>query len=312
MADKNFKFCTACGRKVALNAKFCGGCGAALGAKDESVQSGTAPAQKASAATRVKKETAPTQKASAATRVKKETAPTQKASAAARVTEGTAPTQKRLTAGEWNDKGLALAKSDRNQEAIQYFDKALELDPKNVGALVNKGTALYALGRYEAALQCCYRTLSRDPKNAAAQEIKRAVLNKSAAKAPDTIGDSRAVEPLIRALRDSDTIVGKSAADALGKIGDPRAVEPLIGALRDSAISVRESAVAALGTIGDPAVEPLIKALDALVSCFRSFRSAENDEHEKERSHSYFSPLRKRLVLGTIIDRCEGAECRKA
>jgi zinc-ribbon domain len=33
MADKNFKFCTACGRKVALNAQFCAGCGAALGAK---------------------------------------------------------------------------------------------------------------------------------------------------------------------------------------------------------------------------------------------------------------------------------------
>jgi hypothetical protein len=54
------------------------------------------------------------------------------------------------------------------------------------------------------------------------------------------------------------------------------------------------------------------QALSALVSSFRSFRSAENDGQEKERSHSYFSPLRKRLVLGTIIDRCEGAECRKA
>ena len=54
------------------------------------------------------------------------------------------------------------------------------------------------------------------------------------------------------------------------------------------------------------------QALDALISCFRSFRNASNDGQEKERSHSYFSPLRKRLVLGTIIDRCEGAECRKA
>jgi hypothetical protein len=41
------------------------------------------------------------------------------------------------------------------------------------------------------------------------------------------------------------------------------------------------------------------QALDALVSCFRS---ATNDGHEKESRHSYFSPLRKRLVLGTIID----------
>src|SRR5674476_831635 len=46
------------------------------------------------------------------------------------------------------------------------------------------------------------------------------------------------------------------------------------------------------------------QALDALVSCFRSFRNASNDGQEKR--HSYFSPLRKRLVLGTIIDRDKG------
>ena len=42
------------------------------------------------------------------------------------------------------------------------------------------------------------------------------------------------------------------------------------------------------------------QALETLVSCFRSFRNASNDG--KEKRHSYFSPLRKRLVLGTIID----------
>jgi hypothetical protein len=49
------------------------------------------------------------------------------------------------------------------------------------------------------------------------------------------------------------------------------------------------------------------QALDALVS---SFRSAENDGQAKR--HSYFSPLRKRLVLGTIIDRQVGADGHKA
>jgi len=40
------------------------------------------------------------------------------------------------------------------------------------------------------------------------------------------------------------------------------------------------------------------EALGALVSCFRN---ASKDGQEER--HSYFSPLRKRLVLGTIIDR---------
>jgi hypothetical protein len=45
------------------------------------------------------------------------------------------------------------------------------------------------------------------------------------------------------------------------------------------------------------------QALNALVS---GFMSADNDEPEKESYHSYFSPLHKRLVLGTIIDMRRG------
>ena len=51
------------------------------------------------------------------------------------------------------------------------------------------------------------------------------------------------------------------------------------------------------------------RALNALVS---GFRSADSDGQEKERRHAYFSPLRKHLVLGTIIDRQGGADGRKA
>jgi len=51
------------------------------------------------------------------------------------------------------------------------------------------------------------------------------------------------------------------------------------------------------------------QALNTLVS---GFKSAENGGHEKEGRHPYLSPLRKRLVLGTIIDRQVGANSRKA
>jgi hypothetical protein len=51
------------------------------------------------------------------------------------------------------------------------------------------------------------------------------------------------------------------------------------------------------------------QALDTLVS---RFRSAESDGQQKERRHSYLSPLRKRLVLGTIIERQGGMDSRKA
>jgi HEAT repeat protein len=44
-------------------------------------------------------------------------------------------------------------------------------------------------------------------------------------------------------------------------IGDARAVEPLIAALRDESAGVRDVAAVALGKIGEPAVEPLVAAL---------------------------------------------------
>ena len=49
------------------------------------------------------------------------------------------------------------------------------------------------------------------------------------------------------------------------------------------------------------------QALNTLLS---SLRTVEMEEPEKERHHTYFSPLSKRLVLGTIIDRSGGLNSR--
>lgn len=51
------------------------------------------------------------------------------------------------------------------------------------------------------------------------------------------------------------------------------------------------------------------QALDALLS---SLRTAETEEPEKESRHAYLSPLHKRLVLGTLLDRPVGAENRES
>jgi len=88
------------------------------------------------------------------------------------------------------------------------------------------------------------------------------IVRKSAAWALGEIGDVKAVDPLIDALKDEEEEVRQSAAYALGKIGDAKAVDPLIDALKDEEGEVRERAAWALGEIGDgKAVDALINAL---------------------------------------------------
>ena len=75
-----------------------------------------------------------------------------------------------------------------------------------------------------------------------------------------TIGEP-AVDPLIGALDDHDSVVRLRAAWALGRIGDPRATEKLMKALRDGDWSVRMRAAQALGNLrARPAVDALLLA----------------------------------------------------
>lgn len=80
-----------------------------------------------------------------------------------------------------------------------------------------------------------------------------------AAEALGKIKDAKAVDSLIRALKDDeDGVVRMSVAEALGKtiealgkIGDARAVQPLLRALKDEDQNIQCKAAEALGKIGD-------------------------------------------------------------
>jgi hypothetical protein len=87
-------------------------------------------------------------------------------------------------------------------------------------------------------------------------------VREEAAYSLESIGDTRAVEPLIAALMDLDGNVRLKAARALGSLRDLRAVEPLFTSLRDPDQIVRVFAAYALEKLGDKrAVEPLRTAL---------------------------------------------------
>ena len=64
---------------------------------------------------------------------------------------------------ELNEKGVELAKLGRFEEAIKYYDKALEIKPDSWIVLYNKGKALSDLGMYEDAILQYEKVLTIEP-----------------------------------------------------------------------------------------------------------------------------------------------------
>lgn len=85
------------------------------------------------------------------------------------------------------------------------------------------------------------------------------------------IGDPRAIDPLLAALRGPDATLRSAAATALEKIGHERSVKPLIAALGQQNSEVRRLAIKVLANIGSRHEEPALRkeiavALNAILS----------------------------------------------
>lgn len=85
------------------------------------------------------------------------------------------------------------------------------------------------------------------------------------ADALESLGDRRAINMLLHALRDRDGIVRSVAAQALGEIADRKdehIIDALILCLDDDSPDVRYTASIALGKLGNPhAIDPLVRLL---------------------------------------------------
>ena len=67
-------------------------------------------------------------------------------------------------------KALALEKLGKYEEAIECYDKILEIDPRALNAYHNKGVALEKLGRHEEAEKCFAKVKKVEAKRKEAEE----------------------------------------------------------------------------------------------------------------------------------------------
>ena len=51
------------------------------------------------------------------------------------------------------------------EQALSYLDQAIIMEPNNPGLLNKKGITLRALGRYDEALECFNKSLQLDPRD---------------------------------------------------------------------------------------------------------------------------------------------------
>jgi len=80
------------------------------------------------------------------------------------------------TSEEWVKYGNQVFDQGKYEDAIKYYDAALNINASNIEAWFNKGSALYYLGRCKEAVKCYDNVLIIDPNNSYAKDNKAAAL----------------------------------------------------------------------------------------------------------------------------------------
>lgn len=62
-------------------------------------------------------------------------------------------------------KGKVLLDEGKFEDALSYFEQALVLDQDNADLWNHKGVALRSLGRYQEALECFNKSLEIEPRD---------------------------------------------------------------------------------------------------------------------------------------------------
>jgi tetratricopeptide (TPR) repeat protein len=75
-------------------------------------------------------------------------------------------------------KAVKLTKEGKYEESLEFFDKALDLNPNKFQVLQLKGISLDELGRYEEALEAYDQALKIDPNSIFSFMLKVEILFK--------------------------------------------------------------------------------------------------------------------------------------
>jgi tetratricopeptide (TPR) repeat protein len=72
----------------------------------------------------------------------------------------------------WVTRGEVLLEEEKYSDAIEYFDQAIEIDPKDTEAWTGKGYSSLNMGRHKEALECVNHALENNSQNWNAWDLK--------------------------------------------------------------------------------------------------------------------------------------------
>jgi HEAT repeat protein len=171
--------------------------------------------------------------------------------------------QNQQASQELKDLVTKLQKGDVEERQRAAIALGMEKNPNAVEALIKalddkddfvRDFAVKALGNIGDSK-------ALEPLVKALNNDENMLVRRSAATALGNLRDAAALEPLLQALNKAHFMVRRAAARALGKLNDPKAIDPLIGVLGDSDVYIQNSAVSALIEIAQPAVPKLLDVL---------------------------------------------------
>lgn len=100
------------------------------------------------------------------------------------------------------NRGNTYRNSDILTEAMSDFNKAIELNPKNVYAYINRGVVYYGLGKYTDAISDYNKAIELNPKCAEAY-LNRSLANAKLGKKEDSKRDLRKAQQLNPGLKET-------------------------------------------------------------------------------------------------------------
>ena len=77
-----------------------------------------------------------------------------------------------FNAAHWAAKGASLAQLGKHEEAVEAFDRAIQIDQELPQSWTGKASSLHALARHRDAIVCCYRALARAPRSTVTHNIR--------------------------------------------------------------------------------------------------------------------------------------------